>query len=57
MEALSEEQRQLLHMRIELDLGYEEFATVMGRPSVDATRMAIQRALHKLAYTMGHRKR
>lgn len=30
---------------------------MMGRPSPDATRMAIQRALHKLATTMGHRKR
>lgn len=54
---LSEEQRQLLHLRIELDLGYDEIAAVVGGPSVDATRMAIQRALHKLAYTMGHRKR
>jgi RNA polymerase sigma factor (sigma-70 family) len=57
MGALSEEERQLLHLRIELDLGYEEIATMVGRPSVDATRMAIQRALSKLAYTMGHRKR
>jgi RNA polymerase sigma factor (sigma-70 family) len=57
MGALSEDERQLLHLRIELDLGYEEIAVMMGRPSVDATRMAIQRALHKLAYTMGHRKR
>lgn len=57
MEALSEEERQLLHLRIELDLGYEEIAAMIGRPTADATRMAIQRALHKLAYTMGHRKR
>ena len=57
MAALSEEERQLLHVRIELDLGYEEIAVMMGRPSVDATRMAIQRALQKLAYTMGHGKR
>jgi RNA polymerase sigma-70 factor (ECF subfamily) len=57
MGALSEEERQLLHVRIELDLGYEEIAAMMGRPSVDATRMAIQRALQKLAYTMGHLKR
>ena len=57
MGALSEHERQLLHLRIELDLGYEEIAAMMGSPSVDATRMAIQRALRKLAYTMGHRKR
>lgn len=57
MALLSEEERRLLHMRIELDLGYDEIAAMMGRSSADATRMAIQRALHKLAYTMGHRKR
>jgi RNA polymerase sigma-70 factor, ECF subfamily len=57
MDVLSEEERQLLHLRIELDLGYDEIASIMNRPSADATRMAIQRALHKLACTMGHRKR
>ncbi|HTL99576.1 MAG TPA: sigma-70 family RNA polymerase sigma factor [Candidatus Omnitrophota bacterium] len=51
---LGEEERQLLHLRIELDLGYEEIAALMGRPSPDSARMAIQRALHKLAFTMGH---
>lgn len=55
MESLSEEERQLLHLRIELDLGYREIATMLGRPSPDATRMAIQRSLHKLALAMGHR--
>lgn len=54
MARLSESERQLLHLRIELDLTYEEIAVIQGRPSPDATRMAIQRALHKLAYTMGH---
>ena len=55
MARLSDEERQLLHLRIELDLGYEEITVMMGRPSLDATRMAIQRSLHKLAITMGHR--
>ena len=55
--SLSEEERQLLHLRIELDLGYEEITAMMGRPSPDATRMAIQRSLQKLAVTMGHRRR
>lgn len=55
MERLSEEERQLLHLRIELDLGYEEITAIMGRSSPDATRMAIQRGLQKLAITMGHR--
>jgi DNA-directed RNA polymerase specialized sigma24 family protein len=57
MALLSEDERQVLHLRIELDLGYDEIADMLGRPSADATRMAIQRALHKLAHTMGHRKR
>jgi RNA polymerase sigma factor (sigma-70 family) len=57
MDTLSEEERQLLHLRIELDVGYDEIAVMMGRPSAEAARMAIQRALNKLAYTMGHRKR
>ena len=57
MERLSVEERQLLHLRIELDLSYEEIGVMMGRPSPDATRMAIQRCLHKLATTMGHMSR
>jgi RNA polymerase sigma-70 factor (ECF subfamily) len=51
---LSEEERQLLHLRIELDFDYEEIAEMTGRPSRDAVRMALQRALAKLANGMGH---
>ena len=51
---LSEEERQLLHLRIELDFDYEEIAAMTGRPSRDAVRMAVQRALKKLAEEMGH---
>jgi len=54
MLGLSEQDRQILHLRIELDLDYEEIAALMGRPTPDSARMAIQRALHKLAYAMGH---
>ena len=57
MESLTEEESQLLHLRIELDLSYEEITAMMGRPSPAATRMAIQRSLHKLAVAMGHRRR
>jgi RNA polymerase sigma factor (sigma-70 family) len=49
---LEEEERQLVHLRIELDFGYEEIAAVTGRPSADATRGAILRALRKLAEYM-----
>lgn len=57
METLSAEERQILHLRIELDLSYEEIAVMMGRPTPDATRMAIQRSLHKLAMAMGHARK
>jgi RNA polymerase sigma-70 factor (ECF subfamily) len=50
--ALSEEDRELLHLRLELDLDYQEITAMTGRPSRDATRMAIQRALARLAGEM-----
>lgn len=52
--ALGEEERQLLHLRIELDFSYEEIAALTGRSSRDAVRMAVKRALRKLAEIMGH---
>lgn len=52
--ALNEEERQLLHLRIELDFSYEEIAALTGRSSRDAVRMAVKRALRKLAEIMGH---
>ena len=54
LEHLREEERQLLHLRIELDYSYEEIAAIMERPSRDAVRMAVRRALRKLAEAMGH---
>lgn len=50
---LGEEERQLLHLRIELDFSYEEIAALTGRASRDAVRMAVKRALRKLAEAMG----
>ena len=51
--ALDEDDRQLLHLRLELALDYQEITAMTGRPSRDATRMAIQRALARLAHEMG----
>jgi RNA polymerase sigma-70 factor (ECF subfamily) len=51
---LDDEDRELLHLRIELDFNYEEIAAMTGRPSRDAVRMAVQRALARLAEGMGH---
>lgn len=53
---LSEDDRRLLHLRLELDFDYEEMAALLGRPSRDAVRMAVKRALGKLAEIMGHER-
>lgn len=46
--------QELLHLRLELDLGYAEMAAITGKPSPDAARVAFQRALARLAARMGH---
>ena len=51
---LDQEDQELLHLRIELDFDYAEIAAMTARPSRDATRMAVQRALARLAKAMGH---
>ena len=56
LEQLSEEERQILHLRIELDFEYDEIAAMTGRPSPAAARMATLRALRRLAERMGHER-
>ena len=51
---LTEEEQQVLHLRIELDYDYEEIASMTDRPSRDAARMAVARALRRLAEAMSH---
>lgn len=51
---LSVEDQQLLHLRIELDYDHGEIAEISGRPSRDAARVAVTRALRRLAEAMGH---
>jgi RNA polymerase sigma-70 factor (ECF subfamily) len=53
---LDEDDQQLLHLRIELDFDYGEIAAMTGAPSRDATRMAIRRALARLAEAMDHER-
>ena len=53
---LSREDQELLHLRVELDFAYDEIAAMTGRPSRDAARMAVQRALGRLAEAMGHER-
>lgn len=50
--SLDPAEQELLHLRIELDCSYDEIATVTGRPTRDAARMAFQRALSRLANAM-----
>ena len=54
LSTLTEEEQQLLHLRIELDYDYAEIAAMTDRPSPDAVRMAMTRALRRLATAMGH---
>ena len=49
MTALEPDEREAIIGRIELGLSYAELATAMGRPSADAARMAVARAMLKLA--------
>ena len=49
---LSEERRQAVLMRVELDLDYRFIATECGMTSPDAARMAITRALQHIAVEM-----
>lgn len=51
--ALSEEERGLVVARVELGLTYQEVATAMRKSSADSARMAIGRALARLAREMG----
>jgi RNA polymerase sigma-70 factor (ECF subfamily) len=56
MAQLSEEERRLLHLRIELDYSFEEIAMMLERTGPDAVRMAARRAMSKLSKIMGHER-
>jgi len=49
MAQLSEPEREAIIGRVELGLPYDQLAAAMGKPSPDAVRMAVGRALLKLA--------
>ena len=53
LQRLRECDRELIIARVELGLGYREIAELLGRPSVGAVRVAISRALLRLATEMG----
>jgi RNA polymerase sigma-70 factor, ECF subfamily len=54
MAGLSDEDQRMVHLRVELALGYDEIAAVTQRATPDAARMATHRALGRLAEIMGH---
>jgi RNA polymerase sigma factor (sigma-70 family) len=51
---LKPEDREAILGRVELGFGYEELAAHLGKPSADAARMAVSRALLRLAREMSH---
>jgi RNA polymerase sigma-70 factor (ECF subfamily) len=53
---LTEEDRRLIHLRLELDFSYEEIAALAERSSPDAARKATKRAMQRLADIMGHER-
>lgn len=52
LQALSPRDREAILARIELNLSYDEIASLLGRPSADAARMAVSRAILRLAHAM-----
>jgi RNA polymerase sigma-70 factor (ECF subfamily) len=55
--SLRREDREAIVLRVELGLDYEEMATQLGKSSADAARMAVTRAIVRLADKMGERGR
>ena len=51
---LSPEDQEAVVARVEMAGTYQELAEVLGKPSADAARMAVGRALVRLAKEMGH---
>jgi RNA polymerase sigma-70 factor (ECF subfamily) len=52
LKKLKPEDREAIVARIEMDLGYERVAVALGKPTPDAARVAVGRALVRLAQEM-----
>jgi len=46
------EDREAIHLKVELDLPYDQITAALGKPTVTAARMAVSRALVRLAREM-----
>jgi RNA polymerase sigma-70 factor (ECF subfamily) len=55
--SLKKEEREAIVLRVELGLQYKEMATQLGKPSSDAARVAVSRAIVRLADKMGRKQR
>ncbi len=53
LEDLPEDERTMVVSRVEFGLSWRDIAELSGRPSADAARMAVSRALVHLAHVMG----
>ena len=53
---IGEEDRRLIHLRVELAFGFDEIAAITERASPDAARRAARRAMRKLAGIMGQER-
>jgi DNA-directed RNA polymerase specialized sigma24 family protein len=53
LQRLREADRELVVARVELGLDYEEIAGLLDKPSIPAARVAVSRALVRLAAEMG----
>lgn len=54
---LSDGDQQAIHLRFELDYSYDELAIALDKASPDAARMAVKRAVHRLAGLMARGER
>jgi RNA polymerase sigma-70 factor (ECF subfamily) len=52
LDGLSEADQALVVLRLEMDYGYAEIAEAVGKPSANAARMAVSRAIVRLAEEM-----
>ena len=57
MNGLSPMDRQAIIARVELGQSWDEVADALGKPSRDAARMTVTRALRRLAESMAHSHR
>jgi RNA polymerase sigma-70 factor (ECF subfamily) len=57
LQQLRESDRELVIARVELGLDYAEIASLSGKSSIAAARVAVSRALLRLGVEMGHERR